>query len=93
MDNEKSPPPKWRVQLAKEMTGNVPVHFQRRKVYASHVDDLWQIDLMDFTKNWVTVNQNHRYALIAIDVFSRYVFGVPIKRPALLKPQSAHKTT
>ena len=79
MDIEKPSPPKWKMQLAKEMTGNVPIRFQRRKMYSSGVDDLWALDLMDFTRNFVSVNRNHRYALIAIDVFSRYVFGVPMK--------------
>ena len=79
MDNEKPPPPEWKVKLAKEMTGNVPIRFPRRKMYSKRVNDVWAIDLMDFTQNLVSVNRQNRYALIVIDIFSRYVFGVPIK--------------
>ena len=92
MDNEKPPAPEWKVQLAKEMTGNVPVRFQRRKMYSSGVDDLWAIDLMDFTQNFVSVNRHHRYALIVIDVFSRYVFGVPMKNKNAVTATEAFET-
>lgn len=92
MDNEKSSPAKWKIQLAHEMTGNVPVRFQRRKMYASRANDLWSIDLMDFTQNWVSVNKNHRYALIVIDVFSRYVYGVPMKNKTAVTATKSFET-
>ena len=92
MDNEKSPPPEWKVQLANEMTGNVSIRFPRRKMYSSRVDDVWAIDLMDFTRNLVSVNRQHRYALIVIDVFSRYVFGVPMKNKNAVTATQAFET-
>ena len=62
------------------MVRKVPRRFPRRKFYAAKVDAIWSIDLMDFSKRYVRVNNGFRYALIAIDVFSRYAFARPMKQ-------------
>ena len=52
--------------------------YKRNRVYARGIDDLWQIDLADLqiiSKS----NDNHRYLLTCIDVFSKYAFVVPVK--------------
>ena len=37
-----------------------------------------QIDLVDFTKN-ASENDGYRYCLVAVDVFTKMLWGVPIK--------------
>ena len=52
--------------------------FNKRKVYSSFKDNIWGVDLADMqlrSKN----NKEIRYLLCAIDLFSKYVFVVPLK--------------
>jgi Integrase core domain/Chromo (CHRromatin Organisation MOdifier) domain len=52
--------------------------FRRRKTFSSGLDDLWQIDLVDLSaiSNY---NDNYRYLLTRIDVFSRQADALPLK--------------
>ena len=52
--------------------------FPRNKVYARGIDDLWQIDLADL-QIISKFNNNNRYLVTCIDVFSKFAFVVPIK--------------
>jgi hypothetical protein len=52
--------------------------FQRNPIVVSGIDKQWQADLVDmqhFAKN----NDNYKYLLTVIDVFSKYAFAVPLK--------------
>ena len=69
----------WKEQLAVEMTRNVRRRVPRRRMFAEKADSNWSIDLMDLTKRCQSVNRNYRYALIAVDIFSRFVRGEPMK--------------
>ncbi len=52
--------------------------FQRNQVITRGIDDLWQIDLADLPKI-SKYNDNNRYLVTCIDVFSKSAWVVPIK--------------
>ena len=52
--------------------------FPRNKVITRGIDDLWQIDLADM-QNIARFNENFRYLVTCIDVFSKYACVLPIK--------------
>ena len=52
--------------------------FPRRKTYAKGINDLFQVDLADMT-NVAPYNDNYRYMLTCIDVFSKYAWAVPLR--------------
>ena len=47
-------------------------------IYAKHKFDVLQLDLADMS-NLATANKNYKYLLVAIDVYSRLAFVVPMK--------------
>jgi transposase InsO family protein len=53
-------------------------NFPRNKVIVNGIDDQWDMDLMDM-QNISNYNNGYRFILIAIDVFSRYVWAIPLK--------------
>ena len=53
-------------------------NFKRRKVYVPRIDFQWDADLMDMTRI-STYNNGYTYVLLVIDIFSRYVWTVPLK--------------
>ena len=53
--------------------------FQRRKVMAYGIGELLQCDLMDVSK-LSKYNRGFKYILVAIDVFSKYGYAIPLKR-------------
>lgn len=52
--------------------------FKRNKVLVYGIDHQWQIDLID-VQPFSRQNNSYRYILICIDVFSKYVWAVPLK--------------
>ena len=52
--------------------------FKRRKTFATGIDDLWQVDLVDLT-SLANYNDSYRYLLTRIDVFSRVADAIPLK--------------
>ena len=52
--------------------------FPRNKVIVNGIDDLWQIDLADLQKI-SKFNDNYRYLLTCIDVFSKFSWVEPLK--------------
>ena len=52
--------------------------FPRRRTYAKGINDLFQVDLADMT-NVAPYNDNHRYMLTCIDVFSKYAWAIPLR--------------
>lgn len=53
--------------------------FKRQRVITSGIDDLWDADLADVS-NLAEHNGGIHFLLIVIDVFSRYLWVVPIKQ-------------
>ena len=64
-------------QLSRELQRPVIKRFKRRKVKAAGVDDVWAMDLLDVQK-WQKQNKGYKYLLNIIDVYSRWVWSVPL---------------
>ena len=52
--------------------------FKRNKVIVRTIDQQWDVDLMDMRKI-AKYNDCYHYILLAIDIFSRYVWTVPLR--------------
>ena len=65
-------------QEAYSLSRNVLRNFQRGRVLVTGIDDQWEADLGDF-QDYADDNDNYRYVLFVIDVFSRYGWALPIK--------------
>ena len=52
--------------------------FERNKIIVSGIDDTFQADLIDVS-NIKEFNDDYRYILTCIDVFSKYAWAIPIK--------------
>ena len=52
--------------------------WKRNKIYVSRIDEQWEIDLLDYT-NFSRQNSGVKYLLVIIDVFSKYLFALPLK--------------
>ena len=55
----------------------VKYKFKRQRVITRGIDDMWDVDLADVT-NIFDHNDGHRFLLIVIDVFSKYLWVQPI---------------
>ena len=53
-------------------------YFPRNKIIVQGIDDTWQADLIDVA-NIASHNQNFKFILTVIDVFSKYAWVVPLK--------------
>ena len=65
-------------QLANELHRQIIRKLKRRKIYSSFTDNIWGVNLADMqslSKN----NKGINYLLCAIDLFSKYVWVVPLK--------------
>ena len=60
-------------QLAEELHKPVIKNFKRRKVYARLKDNIWAVDLAEM-ESLSSKNQNVKYLLCVIDVFTKYVW-------------------
>ena len=61
-------------------------HYKRNRVIVGGIDELWQMDLADM-QAMAAENDGYRYLLVCIDVFSKYVWVIPLKTktgPALV---------
>ena len=65
-------------QLANELRRQIIRKLKRQKVYSSFRDNLWGLDLGDI-QSLSKYNQGIKYLLCAIDLFSKYVWVVPLK--------------
>ena len=60
-------------QLAEELHKPVIKNFKRRKVYARLKDNIWAVDLAEM-ESLSSKNQNVKYLLCVIDVFTKYAW-------------------
>ena len=65
-------------QLANEPHKPIIKKFKERKVYSSYLDNIWDADSADM-QLISKFNKGFRFLLCAIDVFSKYVWVVPLK--------------
>ena len=64
--------------LADELHKPVIKKFEKRKVYSQFKDNIWGADLADM-QSLSRANKGIKYLLCAIDLYSKYVFVIPLK--------------
>ena len=70
---------KWlRRQTPYSLQVNAKRSFPRNKFNVNDLDDVWTFDLKDMSQ-YAEENDTYKYALIGMDVFSRYAWGIPLK--------------
>ena len=65
-------------QLADELHKPIIRKFKKRKVYSSFRDNIWGVDLADM-QSLSRYNKRIKYLFCAIDLFSKYVWVIPMK--------------
>ena len=65
-------------QLKNELYKPIVRKFEKRKVYSCFRDNVWGIDWADM-QVLSKSNKGNKYLLCAIDLFSKSVWGIPIK--------------
>ena len=65
-------------QLAEELHKPIIRKFKKRKVYSTFKDNIWVVDLADM-QLLIKYNKGIRFLLSVIDIFSKYVWVVPLK--------------
>ena len=69
---------KENVQLADELHKPIIRKFKQRKVHSSFRDNIWGVDLADM-QLLSRFNKRFRFLLCVIDIFSKYVWVIPLK--------------
>ena len=64
--------------LADELHKPIIRKFDKRKVYSQFKDSIWGVDLADM-QSLSRKNKGIKYLLCAIDLYSKYVFVIPLK--------------
>lgn len=65
-------------------------NFRRRRTIIKGFDDLWQVDLAEM-QSFTTENKGHRYILIVINCYSKYVWAKPLKNKTAIEVHYAMK--
>ena len=65
--------------LAEELCKPVTRKFQRRRVNVNSIDEIWAADLIDMPAFSKDIN-GIKYLLSVIDIFSKFVWIIPLKR-------------
>ena len=54
-------------------------NYETNKITYNYIDDIWSIDLADFSDYKISNNKGYRYIFIIIDNFSKYLWAIPLK--------------
>ena len=65
-------------QLANELHKPIIRKFEKRKVYSTFKDNIWDVDLEDM-QLLSKYNKGIRFLLCVIDIFSKYAWVIPLK--------------
>lgn len=65
-------------------------NFPRNHYFVYTIDELWEADLIDLSK-YKQHNDNYKYILTVIDVFSKFAFGFPLKSKGSVEVTKAFK--
>ena len=65
-------------ELAEELHKSIIRKFKKRKVYSSFIDNIWDTDIVDM-QLIIKLNERIRFLLSLIDIFSKYVWFIPLK--------------
>ena len=73
--------------LSNELNKPVINKFERKKIIVNHTDEIHSCDLVDMTK-YSRMNRGYKYIFTNIDIFSKYVWGFPLKTKTIkdIKP-------
>ena len=69
---------KFTDKLAEELYKPVTTKFQRKRVNVNGIDDIWAADLI-YVQPFSKDNNGIKYLLTVIDIFSKFVWIVPLK--------------
>ena len=53
--------------------------YPTNKIVYNHIDDIWSIDLADFSYYKTSNNKGIRYIFVIIDIFSKHLWVIPLK--------------
>ena len=70
---------KTKIKLAEELYKPVTRKFQRRRVNVNSIDEIWAADLINM-QAFSRDNNGIKYLLTVIDIFSKFVWIIPLKR-------------
>jgi len=68
----------WTDQLADELHKPIIKNFPKRKVYVIGIDKIWAADFVEM-QAFSKFNRGVRHLITVIDVFSKYVWMLPLK--------------
>ena len=54
-------------------------NYPTNKIVYNHLDEIWSIDLADFSDYKTSNNKGYRYIFIIIDNYSKYLWATPLK--------------
>ena len=54
-------------------------NYPTNKITYNYIDEIWSIDLADFSDYKTSNNKGFRYIFIIIDNFSKYLWAIPLK--------------
>ena len=54
-------------------------NYPTNKIVYNHLDEIWSIDLADFSDYKTSNNKGFRYIFIVIDNFSKYLWAIPLR--------------
>ena len=54
-------------------------NYPTNKIIFNHIDEIWSIDLADFSDYKSSNNKGFRYVFVSIDNFSKYLWAIPLK--------------
>ena len=54
-------------------------NYPTNKIVYNHIDEIWSIDLADFSDYKTSNNKGFRYIFIIIDNYSKYLLAIPLK--------------
>ena len=54
-------------------------NYATNKITYNYIDEIWSIDLADFSDYKISNNKVYRYIFIIIDNFSKYLWAIPLK--------------
>ena len=54
-------------------------NYETNKLIYNHIDEIWSIDLADFSDYKISNNKGFRYIFVIIDKYSKYLWAIPLK--------------
>ena len=54
-------------------------NYETNEITYNHIDEIWSIDLADFSDYKISNNKGYRYIFIIIDNFSKFLWAIPLK--------------